>query len=331
MFSKKIIRNISLIITLIAFLSVFFIISNRFLQSRDNYKYYSDFFCMDTIVSVKSEEDISSDVESIFLEYQNVLSRNENSAEVCVLNNKGEISASDRLLSIMESVISLNDEYGSTTDITIGRLTDLWNITSQNPTVPSDDKIEKVLKTVGIENVLINGNKIALKNNTSLDFGAVGKGAVLDECFEYLKDNSCTRAYISTGSSILLYGDEVFEVGITDPNGGGVLASVKTEPCFLSTSGGYERYFEADGKKYCHIFDSSTGYPTETDLTSVTVFCDSGIKSDFLSTMIFIEGTKNIEKHLNAEDYKIFATDKEKNLYISDGLEFEVYNNEYGK
>ena len=68
-----------------------------------------------------------------------------------------------------------------------------------------------------------------------------------------------------------------------------------------------------------------TGYPSDTDLSSVTVFCDSGIKSDFLSTLIFTEGTKGIGKYLDSDDFKIVAVDKKGNIIKSDSLIFKEH------
>ena len=76
------------------------------------------------------------------------------------------------------------------------------------------------------------------------------------------------------------------------------------------------------GKKYCHILDPKTGMPAESDLTTVTVFCDSGLKSDFLSTLMWMEGRKNLPAHLKAKDYQIVAQDTAGTLYVSDGLDF---------
>ena len=106
----------------------------------------------------------------------------------------------------------------------------------------------------------------------------------------------------------MCYGEKpdgaAFQIQIRDPDGDGTLGTVSTDSCFLSTSGGYERYFIADdGKKYCHILDPKTGMPAESDLTTVTVFCDSGLKSDFLSTLIWMEGSKNLPAHLKAGNF----------------------------
>ena len=331
MFSKKFIRNAALVLVLATFLAAVFIVTKRTLyENSGGYDYKADFFAMDTVVSVRSESDVTKDIEDIFSQYQNVLDCNNEGSEVYRLNQTGSITASDILSETVSDVLNLNSQYGSLTDITVGRLTALWNVTGENPTVPEESEIKAALETVGTDNISINGDEIVLKNNAALDFGAVGKGAVLDACLDYLDKNACKKTYISTGSSLLLYGDGSFDVSITNPDGG-ILAAVKTEQCFLSTSGGYERFFEADGKTYCHIIDPRTGYPTETDLTTVTVFSESGIESDFLSTMIFLDGSENIEKYLHSDKYKIFAADKNKKLYVSDGLDYEVSDEAYGK
>ncbi len=331
MFSKKFIRNAAWVMVFAAFSAAVFIVTKRtFSESSGGYDYKADFFAMDTVVSVRSQSDVTKGIQDIFSEYQNVLDCNSEDSEVYRLNQQGSITASDILSETVRSVLNLNSQYGSLTDITVGRLTSLWNVTGENPTVPEESEIKAALETVGTDNLVTDGSEITLKNNAALDFGAVGKGAVLDSCLDYLEENNCKKTYISTGSSLLLYGEGSFDVSITSPDGG-ILAAVKTEQCFLSTSGGYERYFEVDGKTYCHIIDPRTGYPTETDLTTVTVFSDSGIESDFLSTMIFSDGSENIEKYLHSDKYKIFAADKNKKLYVSDGLDYEVSDESYGK
>ena len=100
----------------------------------------------------------------------------------------------------------------------------------------------------------------------------------------------------------------------------------------MSTSGGYERYFEVDGKKYCHIIDLETGYPVETDLISVTVVsAENGLLTDFLSTCVYMGGTKKLDQYLNNSKYQIIALDKNKKIYCSDSIKesIEILDNSY--
>ena len=58
------------------------------------------------------------------------------------------------------------------------------------------------------------------------------------------------------------------------------------------TSGGYERYFEQDGRTYHHIIDPKTGYPVENGVISVSIVTADGTLADGLSTSVLLWGKK---------------------------------------
>lgn len=57
----------------------------------------------------------------------------------------------------------------------------------------------------------------------------------------------------------------------------------------MVTSGDYERYFEINGKRYCHILNPQTGYPID-HLQSVTILAKSAYWADALATGVFVLG-----------------------------------------
>lgn len=290
----------------------------------------SAFFAMDTFCTVVSQSD-TEQIEKVI----NTCSYNLDaySGELYSFN-ENTFTKNEYIYDITKKTFALNDEFGDSVDITSGALTILWGISSDSPAVPEKTDISIALDTIGRDEIVLENDTVKKPLSTKLDFGAVAKGYACDLVYSECEKAKTDYAIVSLGSSSLLYGKKQdgsdFRIEIKNPDGDAPLGMITTSECFVSTSGGYERFFEADGKKYCHILDTKTGYPTESDLVSVTVICygeNGGIKSDFLATDIFLGGTKNLEKHLARDDYKIVAADKNKKLYVSSGLDFEINRN----
>jgi len=173
------------------------------------------------------------------------------------------------------------------------------------------------------------------REELTLDLGAVGKGYALDAVYALLQtDEGTDGGVIAVGGSILVFGNKAdggeFKVGIRDPEGlpedilGYITFSSGTKKQCVSTSGGYEKYIEKDGKRYHHIIDPATLYPAESGLKSVTVVCEDGLLSDGLSTACFILGeekAKELLKEYNAEGVLIR---EDGSIYCTPGIEKRV-------
>ena len=234
---------------------------------------------------------------------------------LCYETPARELPENNIYSSCIANTKKLNRLYGDKINITCGALTELWGISTDSPGVPEQEEIDRALTFM--TDTDYPENTADFPDGVWLDFGAVAKGYALDRIYELLSGTD--YAIVSLSSSTLLYGEkpggEKFRTAVTNPDtGSGYLGIIETDSAFISTSGGYERFFEADEKKYSHILDMETGYPAETDLVSVTVIVpadtpDGGIKSDFLSTLIYTEGTGELEKWLACEDIQIIAAD----------------------
>lgn len=293
--------------------------------------YSSTMFSMDTIVSVQTYgSDLTSEVQSKVEELNDIFDRHSIDTPLYILNKDKTLkNPSIYLNDLVTKTLELNDEFGSNVDISSGTLIDTWNINSDTPRVPTDNEISIAMATIGSDNISIKDSSISLLNGCTLDVGSVAKGYTLDVIYNLIKDADLDSACVSMGSSTLLLNVQNYNVGVRSPTDNNSLACTFTVngTGYISTSGGYERYMEIDGQKYSHILDLSTGYPTTTDLTSVTVYTNSGIKSDFLSTYIYLGGTKDIYKYLNADDYKVIAIDTNHNLYISKNFDIKIKDN----
>ncbi len=131
--------------------------------------------------------------------------------------------------------------------------------------------------------------------NVQLDLGGIAKGYAVDLAVDRIRKMGVADAIVDAGGDLRAigrHGDRPWRIGIRNPRGPGVIASVQTrgdESIF--TSGDYERYFTYKGKRYHHIIDPRTGYPS-VGATSVTVIDRDAAKADAAATALMIAGPK---------------------------------------
>jgi len=152
-----------------------------------------------------------------------------------------------------------------------------------------------------------------------LDLGGAAKGLALDRAREVLMaSGSVTAAIISSGSSTVTFGTKpdktVWRIGIEDPRDPDrIVATFAFEgDGALSTSGDYQTFFEADGRRYHHILHPATGRPAE-GVRSLTVAGTSlsGLDSDILSTALFVRGAEEAESYAADQGLALFVVDAE--------------------
>lgn len=194
-------------------------------------------------------------------------------------------------------------EYGALSDgafdISIGALTELWDIPNNDGVIPTSDEIKAALSTVDYTQIVIDGNTVTLKNpDAKLDLGGIAKGYVADEMKRYLNAHGAHEGFINLGGNVLTLGKKSdgtsYRIGIKKPFSaeGETITAVDVTDKSVVTSGRYERYFEKDGRIYHHILDPHTGYPYNNDLNAVTILSDSSMEGDALSTICFSLGIK---------------------------------------
>jgi thiamine biosynthesis lipoprotein len=135
----------------------------------------------------------------------------------------------------------------------------------------------------------------------ALDFGGYLKGVALDRAAAIFKARGIGNALINIGGNVLALGSkgsQPWRVGIRHPRpeqaGGAPLATLELRDGeAIGTSGDYQRFFELEGHRYCHLIDPRNGAPA-TGTQALTVLippgADAGMRSDVLSKPLFIAG-----------------------------------------
>ncbi len=226
-------------------------------------------------------------------------------------------------------------------DITIGPIVELWGIGKKDAGIPGIHEIKEKLKIVNYKDIVIEQetSSIYLKNEKQkIDVGGIAKGYAADQVKNIFMKNGIKSALINMGGNIFVLGKKEdgkpFQVGIQNPikSRGEFVLTISVINKSVVTSGNYERYFTADGKRFHHIIDPSTGYPSESEIISATIISDNSIDGDGLSTGLYIMGVHEASKLI--EEIKgvdaIFIT-KNKEVYVTSGMRenFTLTNDEF--
>ncbi len=182
----------------------------------------------------------------------------------------------------------------------IGNLVRLWGFHSDTfeSRLPDAAEIEKWVKAkpamsdLRIEGVMLSSRNPAVR----LDLGGYAKGYALDQAAATLRREGVGNALINIGGNIIALGkkgNQAWKVGIQHPRRAGALAMLALHDGeAIGTSGDYQRFFELDGKRYCHLIDPRSGRPAD-QTQAVTVIVQSehaGTLSDVASKPLFIAG-----------------------------------------
>lgn len=194
--------------------------------------------------------------------------------------------------------------------------------------IPTEDEIKSILNNLSKSSIELDpqNKTVFLKQKyMKLDVGSVAKGYASEMIKRELEEKGVTAALISAGGNVVSAGDvtkvrepgnQFYTIGVESPDGknfekfDGIVAKLKITNESVVTSGDYQRFFEAEGKRYCHIIDTDTGYPPNYWRSVTVVVSDSGL-ADFLSTALFVMSPSEVEEFMNAhKDVKaLFVTD----------------------
>ncbi len=292
------------------------------------------FYSMSTTVTVqlkgKNSAKVADEIEAESMRLEAELSLFREGSEIESING-GESEISKETYDLLTKANEYSAESGGLFDVTIGALTKLWNIMSDNPRVPAPEEISETIGLVDYTALALweeNGRYLArVPEGASIDLGGIAKGYALD-CFrEIAEKHGIKEGFVSIGGNVLVIGDKAgqpFTVGLKVPvqGSGEYFCALLLKSTVVSTAGGYERFFVGeDGKTYHHVLDPRTGYPAQSELVSVSVVYEDAAKADYLSTRLFVAGLDEAIRIIKDEGLQVIMLTKDGTVYASASLE----------
>lgn len=334
---KKIIFKTVLPLVIILLSSFFYLArSNNILLD----KYSSEEkFILDSVVNIKLPKQQKGFINPAFAELRRIEylgDVHKKDSEMSMINDilanikpTAKINISKDMSNILKKSFYYSKLTDGKFDITIGNLINLWGIGKKNY-LPEQSEINMTKKTGNYNDVkLIDNNLIISKKGFLFDLGAVLKGYAVDKATDVLKKNGVESALISTVSSTRTIGlknnSQLWKIGIENPRDKNkkIIGILKIgSNVSVSTSGDYQRYFIRKGRRYAHILDPISGFPSNKCISSTVVSNLPAADTDILSTAIFVmgypEGINFVEKLSGVEALMI---DKSGIIHLSSGMQ----------
>ena len=213
------------------------------------------------------------------------------------------VQVEERLFELLCRAHEIWRETNGCFDPTSGPLIALWRQCRKEVRLPTESELAACLLQVGMQHVVFVEGAISFsQTGVELNLGSIGKGYALDRAAEVLIEHNLDDWLIQGGhSSIVARGGHNglpgWPVGIRNPllpqrRLGTILLRDQT----LATSGTAVQHFRFDGKRYGHIIDPRSGWPTDKML-SVTVLAPTAAEADALSTAFFVGGVELAERY----------------------------------
>lgn len=258
-------------------------------------------------------------------------------SEVSLLNRcagKTPVPVSDELMFVLEQSQKFSILSGYAFSIMLAPLVQLWRASAAKNSMPTHDAIQKARTLCDDENLVLNrseGTAYLTKKACMIDLGGIAKGFAADVCCDRYKDMGATSAFINLGGNVKTLGSRPdtsqWTIGIQHPDSprGVCFGAIMCSDQSVVTSGAYERYQVIDKARYHHIIDRKTGYPSKSNLKSVTVIAQSSLQADALSTAAFVLGLEegvDLIYRAGCAGAVFFTTANE--VYLTKGIKHQV-------
>lgn len=206
-------------------------------------------------------------------------------------------------------------------DITSGVLRRIWH--KDRTTLPEAREISEVTKMIGWGRIVRETGSVFLPDRgMQIDLGGVVKEYVADAVVQLARQQGATSGIVNLGGDIAVIGPQPdgqpWDIGVSDPGDSTrAIATIQMSGGAITTSGGYERFLEINGKRYSHLLDPRTGWPVN-NLLGVSVIADQAVVAGSLSTIALLMPEAEALKWLAGTGAPYLAIDTHMNIHRSE-------------
>ena len=195
-------------------------------------------------------------------------------------------------------------------DLTSGVLREAWQF-DEGRCAAFPERKPALLGRIGWQHVGWEPPFITLPEGMEIDFGGIAKEYAVDRVADWAASRSDCPVLVNFGGDLRAAGaapaSGAWMVGIESiERFGEAVRRIELKSGGLATSGDSRRSIVLDGKRYGHIFDARSGWPTPQTPRSITVAADTCSQAGSYSTLAMLHGA-GAEAFLQAEDVRFWC------------------------
>ncbi|ALJ06768.1 thiamine biosynthesis protein [Pseudalgibacter alginicilyticus] len=300
-----------------ASLIVFIILISCQKQTTKNTILQGDIFGTYYRVTYGSEINYQKQLDSLFLVINKSMSTYQPDSNISKLNRNESNDVDAHFIKVFETSKKIYNTTEGAFDPTIGIVVNAWDFGPSGSIEDIDKrKIDSLMQFVGFDVVERNDNIITKPIGAFIDFNAIAKGYAVDVISNYLKSQNIENYLVDIGGELYAKGinaekNKPWKVGVENPNFDGTQSLNKVitlKDKAMATSGTYRKFkIDENGNRYAHIIDAKTGYPSKSNLLSISVIADSCMIADAYATAFKAMGMDKVKSFLKTHpELKVF-------------------------
>ena len=261
-------------------------------------------------VTYASDINYTKQFDSLFYVINKSMSTYQVNSDISKLNRNEAITVDEHFVKVFSASKAIYERTQGAFDPTIGAVVNAWDFGPEGKIIDLDSiKIDSLMNFVGFDKVKIEDNGIIKSEETFIDFNAIAKGYAVDVVSDFLKHKGIENHLVDIGGELRASGINVerggaWKVGVEDPNFDGTQSInrvVTLENKSMATSGTYRKFkIDEYGNRYAHIINTKTGYPSETNLLSISVITNNCMTADAYATAFKTMGIEKIKTFLKS-------------------------------
>ena len=260
------------------------------------------------------------DIDSLFAVVNQSLSTYMPDSDISKINRNEDVEVDDHFKRVLKASKAIYRATEGVFDPTIGNVVNAWNFGAEtNKFLTDSTTIDSLIQFVGLDKIALVDGKISKPISSYLEFNAIAKGYGVDVVAEFLEHKAVDNYLVEIGGEIRVKGINIekqlpWTVGLDEPRFDGeqsVFKAISLNNEAMATSGTYRKFkVDDNGNRYAHIINTKTGYPTKTNILSVSVIAKDCMTADAYATAFQAMGIEKVtaflKKHPELKVYFIY-------------------------